>query len=115
METIDETKLTNVEPLAENEVENRREIHSEEEQTTSDDNGYYSLKRLQEQRHTENSNDPRLSRRVRGFYRDQNELIDGYERVQHESETNQIDDQQIRTLKLAKILTKVSLAVNVVR
>ena len=43
------------------------------------------LKRLRERRRGERDEDSRLSRRVRRFYKDQDELIDVYERVYNRS------------------------------
>ena len=86
----------------------------------SDEDAYYSLKRLRERRRGERDEDSGLSRRVRRFYKDQDELIDLYERVNIAGQGN--DDQHsneqkaahAKVQRLSNILTKVSLAVNIV-
>lgn len=82
---------------------------------------YYSLKRLQERRRGERDEDSALSRRVRRFYKKQDELIDIYERanmtVQGGDNPNANAEKiaHEKTLKLSNIFAKVSLAVNIVR
>lgn len=85
-----------------------------------DEDAYYSLKHLREIRRGERDEDSGLSRRVRRFYKAQDELIDLYERMHLSAQGN--DDQvtkeeqaaHAKTQKLSNILTKVSLAVNIV-
>lgn len=81
---------------------------------------YYSIERLRERRRGERDDNSLLSHRVRRFYKDQDELIADYERLQNRGQPEQstADDaekkQYEKTQKLSKILTKVSLAVNIV-
>ncbi len=90
-------------------------------ENSSDDDSYYSLKRLRERRRGKRDEDSGLSRRIRRFYKDQDELIDIYERVRIGEHGNNgddnIDEKEIhaRTQKMSSILTKVSLAANLVR
>ena len=88
-----------------------------QESNTSEnnDNSYYSLQHLLERRRGERDEDSTLSRRVKRFYKDQDELIDEYERLQNqgmgnEEENNAYKKQQ----KIVNILTKISLGVNAV-
>jgi hypothetical protein len=85
----------------------------------SDDDSYYSLQRLLERRRGVRDEDSKLSRRVRQFYKDQDELIDVYERVYNrgtpEGDDAIFEKQQQHTVKMASILAKVSLAANLVR
>jgi hypothetical protein len=84
------------------------------------DNSYYSLKRLLEKRHGKLDEDAGLSRRVKRFYKDQDELIDMYERVHNQGQGNEEDNDEEKqkhqhTQRMSNILTKVSLAANIVR
>jgi len=86
----------------------------------NDDNSYYSLKSLREKRRGERHEDAGLSRRVKRFYKDQDELIDIYERVYNQEQGNDDDNNEEKqkhqnTLRMSNILTKVSLAANIVR
>ena len=93
---------------------------TEKKDSLSDDDSYYSLKRLRERRRGKRDEDSGLSRRVRRFYKDQDDLIDIYERVrtggEGEDGENNIDEKakHAQLQKMSKILTKVSLAVNIV-
>ena len=85
---------------------------------SSDDDSYYSWKRIREHRRGERDEDSGLSRRVKRFYKIQDELIDDYERVHNqgnEEAAAKFEEQQARVKKMANILTKVSLGVNIVR
>lgn len=90
---------------------------------SSDDDSYYSLKRLRARRRGERDEDSGLSRRVRRFYKDQDELIDAYERIYNRGEENEEGNNNSahekekyeKTQKLSVLLTKVSLGVNIVR
>jgi hypothetical protein len=89
-------------------------------ENSSDDDSYYSLKRLRERRRGKRDEDSGLSRRVRRFYQDQDELIDIYERIrtggQGNDGENNTDEKEMhaRTQRMSSILTKVSLAANIV-
>jgi hypothetical protein len=84
----------------------------------SDDDSYYSLQRLLERRRGVRDEDSKLSRRVRQFYKDQDELIDVYERVYNrgtaEGDDDIVEKQQQHTVKMANIFTKVSFGANLV-
>jgi hypothetical protein len=84
-----------------------------------DDDSYYSLKHLRSRRHGVRDGDSKLSRRVKRFYKDQDELIDVYERVYNrgtpEGDDAIFEKQQQHTVKMASILAKVSFGANVVR
>ena len=96
---------------SEQHVPNTREKH----ENSTDDHSYYSLKHLREIRRGERDEDSTLSRRVKRFYKDQDELIDAYDRVHNqvmgnEEENNAYKKQQ----RIANILTKVSFVANMV-
>jgi hypothetical protein len=94
----------------EQQVRNNEDVNN----NFSDDNSYFSLKHLLNQRHGRRDEDSHLSQRVRNFYKEQDALIDDYQRVY--SGRNEKLDKQAQTLKRqTNILTKVSLAVNIVR
>ncbi|CAF0794425.1 unnamed protein product [Adineta steineri] len=79
-----------------------------------DDDSYYSLKNFRERRRGKRDEDSGLSRRIKRFYKDQDELIDVYEQVHNRG--NGDDSANIahtRTQKISNILTKVSLAANI--
>ncbi len=88
--------------------------------SSSDDDSYYSLKRLRERRRGKRDEDSGLSRRVKRFYKDQDELIDTYERMRSGGEgedgENNIDAkaEHAKVQRMSNILTKVSLAANIV-
>jgi hypothetical protein len=90
-------------------------------ENSSDDDSYYSLKRLRERRRGERDEDSGLSRRVKRFYKDQDELIDIYERMHNEGQENEEGnnanekEKYQKTQKMSSILTKVSLGANIVR
>lgn len=93
------------------------DVEIKEKHSSSDDDSYYSWKRIREQRRGERDEDSGLSRRVRRFYKTQDELIDVYERVHNQGNTEaetKFEDQQAHIKKMANILTKVSLAANIV-
>jgi len=80
------------------------------------DDSYYSLKRFRERRRGERDEDSTLSRRVKRFYKDQDELIDVYERVHNQAAGNETENNKhAKQQKIANILTKVSLVANLVR
>jgi len=88
--------------------------NEDENNNLPDDNSYFSLKRLLNKRHGRRDEDSHLSQRVRNFYKEQDALIDDYERVY--SGRNEKLDKQIQNLKRqTNILTKISLGVNIVR
>ena len=84
------------------------------------DISYYSIERLREGRRGKRDDNSTLSRRVRQFYEDQDELIADYERLHNgtqgdENEANTIEKEKYRkTQRNSNILTKVSLGVNIV-
>ncbi len=79
------------------------------------DDSYYSLKRFRERRRGERDEDSTLSRRVKRFYKDQDELIDVYERVHNQAAGNETENNKhAKQQKIANILTKVSLVANLV-
>ena len=88
--------------------------------SSSDDDSYYSLKRFRERRRGERDEDEGLSRRVKRFYKSQDELIDVYERVhnqhsEHGEALLQAEEEQLKQIqRMSNIMTKVSLAVNIV-
>ena len=87
--------------------------------SSSDDDSYYSLQRLRERRRGERDEDSGLSRRVKRFYKTQDELIDVYERVHNHGSGNEAANQSFEQKleddqKMASILTKVSLVANIV-
>jgi hypothetical protein len=78
-----------------------------------------SLKHILRQRQGIRQQEPVLSERVKRFYQNQDDLIDGYERVekranndQEEQEKN--DDLNKKTKKMTYILSRASFAVNIV-
>lgn len=85
-----------------------------------DSDSYYSIKRLRERRRGEQDEDSNLSRRVKRFYKDQDELIDVYERMQNQAGENDDDmnseekQKRAKVQRMSNILTKVSLGVNIV-
>jgi hypothetical protein len=85
-----------------------------------DNDSYYSLKRIREQRRGYRDEDSSLSHRVKRFYKRQDELIDTYERVHNQDGSNGSDILQAeqhaleQTQRIATILTRLSLAVNIV-
>ena len=108
--------INSVEPVIPNEVKEEANGGG----GGGDEDEYYSLKRLQEIRRGKRDEDSGLSRRVRRFYKKQDELIDIYERVniarRGSDDPNVIADKLAheKTQRLSNILTKVSLAVNMV-
>jgi hypothetical protein len=84
-----------------------------------DDDSYYSLQRLLERRRGVRAEDSKLSRRVKQFYKDQDELIDVYEREYKrgsgDGDDELVEKQQQHIIKMTDILTKVSLVANIVR
>jgi hypothetical protein len=79
-----------------------------------DDSSYFSLKYLLNKRHGRRDEDSHLSQRVRNFYKEQDALIDDYERVY--GGRNDKLDKQVQNLKRhTNILTKISLGINIVR
>jgi hypothetical protein len=85
-----------------------------------DDDSYYSVKRLREKRRGKRNEDSGLSRRVKRFYKDQDELIDMYERVYNQGQGTDEDNAEEKqehqnTQRMSNILTKVSLVANIVR
>jgi len=82
---------------------------------------YYSLKHLSDRRRGKRDEDSSLSRSVKQFYKDQDELIDLYERVysqrQEGVEGSNTEEKQKyeNTQRMSNILTKVSLVANIVR
>ncbi|CAF4426209.1 unnamed protein product, partial [Adineta steineri] len=94
-------------------VSNKEE--KQENPFNDNDDSYYSLKTFRERRRGERNEDSGLSRRIKRFYKDQDELIDVYEQVHNRG--NGDDSANIahtRTQKISNILTKVSLVVNIV-
>lgn len=80
---------------------------------------YYSLKYLQERRRGKRDEDAKLPRRVKKFYKYQDELIDVYQRLhssgpENESGNDAYKESKQKELKISKILTQVSLGVNMV-
>ncbi len=90
------------------------------EKKSWDDDSYYSLKRFRDRRRGKRDEDSGLSRRVKRFYEDQDELIDIYARVHNRAQGNEDEntneEKQIheRTQRMSSILTKVSFGVNIV-
>ncbi|CAF0794459.1 unnamed protein product [Adineta steineri] len=94
-------------------VSNKEE--KQENPFNDNDDSYYSLKTFRERRRGERNEDSGLSRRIKRFYKDQDELIDVYEQVHNRG--NGDDSANIahtRTQKISNILTKVSLVVNII-
>jgi hypothetical protein len=88
-------------------------------ESMSDDDSYFSLKRLRERRRGQRVEDSGLSRRVKQFYKDQDELIDVYERVHLQgtgdgTENDLYKKNHENVQKMSLVLTKVSLAANIV-
>lgn len=100
---------------ANNHYQQPHDISNEQQLSNKEDeNSYFSLKRLLNKRHGRCNEDSHLSRRVRDFYKDQDALIDDYERVY--GGHNEKLENEIQSLKRqTNILTKVSLGVNIVR
>jgi hypothetical protein len=95
-------------------IEQQVSNNEDENNNFSDDNSYFSLKRLLNKRHGRRDEDSHLSQRVRKFYKEQDALIDDYERVY--SGRNEKLDRQAQNLKRQiNILTKISLGANIVR
>jgi len=95
-------------------IEQQVSNNEDETNNLSDDNSYFSLKCLLNKRHGRRDEDSHLSQRVRDFYKEQDALIDDYERVY--SGRNEKLDKQVQNLKRqTNILTNVSLGVNIVR
>lgn len=95
-------------------IEQQVSNNEDETNNLSDDNSYFSLKCLLNKRHGRRDEDSHLPQRVREFYKEQDALIDDYERVY--SGRNEKLDKQVQNLKRqTNILTNVSLGVNIVR
>ncbi|CAF3203017.1 unnamed protein product [Rotaria socialis] len=83
--------------------------------SSSDNDSYYSLKRLLDKRRGERDEDSKLPRRVKQFYKDQDELIDIYQRLHsHGTEKDTYKKQRDNLKRKSKILTKLSLGVNII-
>jgi hypothetical protein len=80
---------------------------------STDDNSYFSLNCLLNKRHGQRNDDSYLSRRVREFYKEQDALIDDYERV-YNGRNEKLEKQAQNFKRQTKILTNVSLGVNIV-
>jgi hypothetical protein len=96
------------------------DVEIKPDNSNDDDNSYYSLKHLREGRHGKRDEDSSLSRRVKRFYKDQDELIDMYEHVHNQGQGNEEDNAEEKqkyqnTQRMSNILTKVSLVANIVR
>ncbi|CAF3716909.1 unnamed protein product [Rotaria socialis] len=95
-----------------NDVHTKNQVAS-----SSDEDPYYSLKHLQERRRGKRDEDSELPRRVKRFYKNQDELIDVFERLhgsgtEHGAENDVYRAEKEKDKRISKILTKVSLGVN---
>jgi hypothetical protein len=84
-----------------------------------DDDSYYSLKHFRDSRRGNRAEDSGLSRPIRRFYKDQDELIDVYERMHNHGKGNEESNAEEKqkyenTQRMSRILTKVSFVANVV-
>jgi len=95
-------------------IEQQISNNEDENNNFSDDNSYFSLKCLLNKRHGRRDEDSHLSQRVRNFYKDQDALIDDYERV-YNGRNEKLDKQAQSLKRQTNILTKVSLGINIVR
>ncbi len=89
-------------------------IEQSENVSSPDDDSYSSLNCLLNKRRGQRNDDSYLSRRVREFYKEQDALIDDYERV-YNGRSEKLDKQAQSLKQQTKILTNVSLGVNIVR
>ncbi|CAF1468840.1 unnamed protein product, partial [Didymodactylos carnosus] len=83
--------------------------------TEIEDDLPYSMKTFSRRKQGNKNEDKKLSRRVRRFYRKQDELIDTFERVNNYNE-DEADKRKVKAAKqekMSNILTNVSLAVNI--
>jgi len=80
----------------------------------SEDASYYSLKHILDKRRGRRDDDSHLSRSVRAYYKDQDALIDDYERV-YNGGSEKLDKELERLKRHTNILTNVSLGANIVR
>ncbi len=62
-------------------IEQRASKNEDENNNFSDNNSYFSLKRLLNKQHGQCDEDSHLSQRVKDSYKEQDALIDDYERV----------------------------------
>ncbi|CAF4339391.1 unnamed protein product, partial [Rotaria magnacalcarata] len=94
------------------------DVHTENQvASSSDEDPYYSLKHLQERRRGKRDEDSELPRRVKRFYKNQDELIDVFKRLhgsgtEHEAENDAYRAEKEKDKRISKILTKVSLGIN---
>ena len=91
-----------------------------EHASLANDDPYYYLKHLRQSRRGKRDEDSALPKRVKRFYKKQDELINTYECTLIQQQENGIDNdtcknQQERDKQKANILTRVSLGVNIVR
>lgn len=97
------------------------DMEMESKDAHDDDNSYYSLKNISQGRRGERDEDSGLSRTVKRFYKNQDELIDGYERMSNRGKGDDNDantkekKERQKTIRMSHILTRVSLGVNLVR
>jgi hypothetical protein len=89
-------------------------IKQSDNTSSPDDDSYFSLNCLLNKRRGQRNDDSYLSRRVREFYKEQDALIDDYERV-YNGRSEKLDKQAQSLKQQTKILTNVSLGVNIVR
>ncbi|CAF3639359.1 unnamed protein product [Rotaria socialis] len=109
--TVDKNQQNDVTSLS-NDVHTKNQVAS-----SSDEDPYYSLKHLQERRRGKRDEDSELPRRVKRFYKNQDELIDVFERLhgsgtEHGAENDVYRAEKEKDKRISKILTKVSLGVN---
>ncbi|CAM4891131.1 unnamed protein product [Rotaria socialis] len=79
---------------------------------------YYSMKHLQEGRRGQRAEDSELPRRVKRFYKNQDDLIDVFERVdgaraENEADKDAYQQKRDREQRMSKILARVSLVANI--
>jgi hypothetical protein len=96
-----------------------RDVEVKHGEPFEDDNSYYSLKTFRERRRGNRAEDSGLSRPIRRFYKDQDELIDVYERMHNHGKGNEESNAEEKqkhenTQRMSRILTKVSFVANVV-
>ncbi|CAF3786004.1 unnamed protein product [Rotaria sordida] len=111
---------TTIDEQQQNDTTSDQDVVNTENQPTnsSDDGSYYSLKHLRERRRGQRDEDSDLPRRVKRFYKHQDELIDVYERLYLQGSENGTEhdahkEQLEKIKKMSHILAKVSLGVNI--
>ncbi|CAF3151667.1 unnamed protein product [Rotaria sp. Silwood2] len=91
---LDNLSSTATDVKQQNDISTGQNIVNTENQPTnsSDDDSYYSLKHLRERRRGKRDEDSHLSKRVKRFYKHQDELIDVYERLYNQGLENHTEN-----------------------